>query len=63
LGFSKLGPNFGGNMNSPGFLNTQAARYSTLVQLPRAGQLRKVGQYVDKYGYSTPPPPPRNRFG
>ena len=62
----KPGVAFGGTENIVGFQATQAYRYQSLVSLPftsrASGQTRIIHTQLNKYGYTSPPPPPRNRF-
>ena len=63
----KPGIAFGGNTNISGYDATQANRYSNLVSLPftsrGSGKTVIINPTLNKYGYTCPPPPPRNKFG
>ena len=61
--FSKPGVSFGGTENIVAFENTQAYKYSVLVNVPNNGRSTMIYTPLNKYGYKNPPPPPRNRFG
>lgn len=59
----KPGVAFGGTENIVAFENTQAYKYSVLVNVSNNGRSTIINTPLNQYGYKLPPPPPRNRFG